>query len=70
MCIVGNLGCSVHLLILLVDGLNIPNMKDQILFIVNFFRYNHFASRKVGGNRLVVPQEVHQNKCQTIYQHT
>ena len=48
-CKVRSLGCSVHL--------NIPNIKDHILFIVNFFRNNHFASKEAGRNKLVVPQK-------------
>ena len=39
-------GYSVHLLNLLAEDLNIPNVKEQILFIVNCFRNNYFANVK------------------------
>lgn len=57
-------GCSAHLLNLLAEDLNIPNIKEQILHIVKFFRNNHFANakyREAGGSKLIVPQEVRWN---------
>ena len=44
-------GYSVHLLNLLAENLNIPYIKEQILFIVNFFRNNHFANVKYSKAR-------------------
>ena len=38
--------CSVQSLNLLAEDLNIWNIKEQVLFIVNFFRNNHFANAK------------------------
>ena len=40
---------------------NIPSIKEQIFFIVNFFRSNHFANgkyREARGNKLLVTREV------------
>lgn len=57
-------GCSAHLLNLLAEDLNIPNIKEQILHIVKFFRNNHFANakyREAGGSKLIIPQEVRWN---------
>ena len=46
--------CSVHLLNLLAEDLNIPNIKEQTLLIVNFFTNNHVENakyREAGGNK-------------------
>ena len=45
-------GYSVNLLNFLAVDLNIPNTKEQILFIVNCFRNNYFMSMKhARGNK-------------------
>ena len=40
---------SILLLNLLVKDLTFPNIKEQTLFTVNFFRNNHFANAKYGS---------------------
>lgn len=57
-------GCSAHLLNLLAHDLEIPNVKAQVVYVVKYFRNNHFASaeyKKEKGNALIVPQDVRWN---------
>lgn len=57
-------GCSAHLLNLLAKDLEIPNIKEQVVQVVKYFRNNHFAAatyKKAGGLRLVLPQDVRWN---------
>ncbi|KAJ8035218.1 putative AC transposase [Holothuria leucospilota] len=57
-------GCSAHLLNLLAHDLEVPNVKDQILHVIKYFRNNHFACakhRQEGGNNLIMPQDVRWN---------
>lgn len=53
--------CSAHLLNLLAHNLEAPNVKEQVVHVVKYFRNNHFASakyRQEGGNLLILPQGV------------
>lgn len=57
-------GCSAHLLNLLAEDLNIPDIKEHILFVVKYFRNNHFANakyREAGGCKLIMPHQVRWN---------
>ena len=57
-------GCSSHILNLLAHDLEIKNVKAQVVAIVKYFRNNHFAHstyKSMGGNELVLPQDVRWN---------
>lgn len=57
-------GCSAHMLNLLAHDLEVPNVKEQVVHVIKYFRNNHFASakyRQEGGNLLVMPQDVRWN---------
>lgn len=57
-------GCSAHILNLLAHDLELPNVKEQVVDVVKYFRNNHFACakyRQEGGNCLVMPQDVRWN---------
>ena len=57
-------GCSAHLMNLLARDLEIPNIKEQVVQVVKYFRNNHFAAaayKANGGLRLIMPQEVRWN---------
>ncbi|QQP50145.1 Transposase, partial [Caligus rogercresseyi] len=57
-------GCSAHILNLLAHDLEIPNIKDQVVHVIKYFRNNHFASatyRADGNKALVMPQDVRWN---------
>ena len=57
-------GCSAHLLNLLAKDLEIPNIKEQVVQVVKYFRNNHFAAASLKSNdglRLIMPQEVRWN---------
>jgi hypothetical protein len=57
-------GCSAHLLNLLAEDINIANVKEQIVYIMKYFRNNHLAGAKykeAGGSALTLPQEVRWN---------
>lgn len=57
-------GCSAHLMNLLAKDLEIPNIKEQVVQVVKYFRNNHFAAatyKANGGLRLIMPQEVRWN---------
>jgi len=57
-------GCSAHLLNLLAKDLEIPNIKEQVVQVVKYFRNNHFAAaafKSNNGLRLIMPQEVRWN---------
>lgn len=66
-------GCSAHLLNLLSQDLNIPNVKEHIVHICKYFRNNHLAAaklREAGGPKLILPQDVRWNTifdCLSIY---
>ena len=53
-------GCSAHMLNLLAQDLAIPNIKEQVVQVVKYFRNNHFAATKYkakGGLQLILPQD-------------
>lgn len=57
-------GCSAHLLNLLAHDMEISNVKEHIVYVMKYFRNNHFALaeyRKEGGHSLVLPQETRWN---------
>lgn len=57
-------GCSAHMLNLLAHDVEVPNVKEQVVHVVKYFRNNHFASamyRQEGGNCLIMPQDVRWN---------
>lgn len=57
-------GCSAHLMNLLAKDLEIPNIKEQVVQVVKYFRNNHFAAavyKANGALRLIMPQEVRWN---------
>ena len=57
-------GCSAHILNLLAQDLEVPNVKEQVKHVVKYFRNNHFASaqyRQRGCTKLVMPQDVRWN---------
>ena len=39
-------GCSAHMLNLLAQDLAIPNIKEQVVQVVKYFRNKHFATAK------------------------
>jgi len=52
------------LLYLLAKDLEIPNIKEQVVQVVKYFRNNHFAAaayKSNDGPRLIMPQEVRWN---------
>ena len=63
----GNLltyGCSAHLLNLLAQDVQIPDVKEQVLQIIKYFRNTHLPAAKYrayGGKALVLPHEVRWN---------
>lgn len=66
-------GCSAHLLNLLAQDLKTDDVKEHIVYIVKYFRNNHFANSKYkqeGGLKLVLPCDVRWNTmvdCLTNY---
>ena len=57
-------GCSAHLLNLLAKDLEIPNIKEQVVNVVKYFRNNHFAGaayKSAGGLWMIMPQDVRWN---------
>ena len=54
-------GCSAHMLNLLAQGLAIPNIKEQVVQVVKYFRNNHFSAttyKAKGGFWLIMSQNV------------
>ncbi|XP_066983751.1 uncharacterized protein [Macrobrachium rosenbergii] len=66
-------GCTAQILNLLARDLEIGNIKEHVVYIVKYFRNNHYASaryRQEGGQRLVMPQDARWNtmcNCLKIY---
>ncbi len=66
-------GCTAHILNLLAHEMEIGNIKDHIVYIVKYFRNNHYALaryRQEGGQRLVMPQDTRWNtmcNCLKMY---
>ena len=57
---------SVHLLNLLVQDVQIPEVKEQVLQIIKYFRNTHLPAasyRASGGKALVPPPEVRWSTC-------
>lgn len=57
-------GCSAHILNLLANDCQSPDITKHVLSVVKYFRNNHFANacyRKSGNLKLVVPIEVRWN---------
>lgn len=57
-------GCAAHILNLLCKDLEVRDIKEHVVFVVKYFRNNHFASAtyaKEGGKKLVVPNDVRWN---------
>ena len=57
-------GCSAHLFHLLAKDLDVPQVSEHVVFVVKYFRNNHFACakyREEGGKALMMPQEVRWN---------
>jgi len=57
-------GCSAHLLNLLAKDLEIPDIKEQVVQVVKYFRNNHFAAaafKSNNGLHLIMTQEVRWN---------
>ena len=66
-------GCTAHILNLLAHDLEIGNIKEHVVYVVKYFRNNHYASaryRQEGGQCLVMPQDTRWNtmcNCLKIY---
>lgn len=57
-------GCAAHILNLLCKDLEVQDIKEHVVFIVKYFRNNHFASAtyaKEGGKKFVLPNDVRWN---------
>lgn len=57
-------GCSAHILNLLAQDLEFPDLKCKIKKVIKYFRNTHFAASKykqAGGKALVLPQDVRWN---------
>lgn len=57
-------GCAAHILNLFCKDLEVQNIKEHVVFVVKYFRNNHFASAayaKEGGKKLVLPNDVRWN---------
>ena len=57
-------GCSAHLLNLLAQDVEIPEVKEQVVRIVKYFRNTHLPAARYkasGGKALVLPHEVRWN---------
>ncbi len=57
-------GCTAHILNLQAHDLEIGNIKEDVVYIVKYFRNNHYASaryRQEGGQCLVMPQDTRWN---------
>lgn len=39
-------GCSAHILNMLAHDLEVPNVKDHVVYVVKYFRNNHYASAR------------------------
>lgn len=57
-------GCSSHILNLLAKDINEKNITDQVIAVMRYFKYTHFASAKykqAGGKAIIIPQQVRWN---------
>ncbi len=66
-------GCTAHILNLLAHDPEIGNIKEHVVYMVKYFRNNHYVSaryRQEDGQRLVMPQDTRWNtmcNCLKIY---
>lgn len=58
-------GCAAHILNLLANDINYPNVKEQILCVIKYFRNNQYANacyrRETNSPKLIMPCEVRWN---------
>lgn len=57
-------GCSAHILNLLANAVKYPNVNEQVIQVIKYFRNNHFANgcyRSFSTTKLVLPTEVRWN---------